>query len=196
MCGDNNPGFGTDFPAGARYPDGASLGKWPFGPDNPPQPKAERNYTALELRLRKRFSQRWSADASYQWSRLTGNWSGIASSDEAVGGLQPHSGRSFNLLYYSYDASGRVSTGPLGTDRPHQFKLQGTYEMPWGTTAGVNFMAMSGTPWSTVMIQNNMAFFPWGRGDLGRTPMFTQMDLLLQQEFRLAGNTRSRSAST
>jgi hypothetical protein len=189
VCGVNNPGFG-EMPTGTGYPTGATLGKYPFGSGLPPQPKAERNYTALEFHLRKRFSNRWSMDGSYMYSRLSGNWSGIASSDEAVGGLQPYSGRSMNLLYYSYDSKGQVSTGLLATDRPHQVKLQGTYDTPWGTLVGVNVLAMSGTPWSTVMTQNNMTFFPFGRGDIGRAPVFTRTDLLLQQEFRLPGKTR------
>ena len=67
----------------------------------PAQPEAVRDYDGLEFRLRKRLSNRWSLDTSYLLSRLYGNWSGIASSDEAVGSLQPYSGRSFNLLYYS-----------------------------------------------------------------------------------------------
>ena len=175
-CGVNNPGFGT--------------GVYPFGTGLPPQPKAVRDYDGFEIRLRKRLSNRWSVDTSYLLSRLHGNWSGIASSDEAVGSLQPYSGRSFNLLYYSYDAAGNPSYGPLGTERPHQFKLQATYSLPWGTTLGTNFLAESGVPLSTVANQKGMTFFPNGRGDLGRTPTFTQMDLFAQHELRLRGSAR------
>ncbi|HSK08517.1 MAG TPA: TonB-dependent receptor [Vicinamibacterales bacterium] len=175
-CGVNNPGFG-------KY------GSRPFV-DGPAQPKAQRDYDAVDVHLRKRFSDGWSAEASYTLSRLYGNWSGIASSDEAVGSLQPYSGRAFDLLYYSYDANGEPSVGVLATDRPHQFKLRGTYDLPWGTMVGVSFMAMSGTPWGTVMTQNGMTFFPYGRGNLGRTPTSSRVDLLLQQEFRLPRGTR------
>ena len=175
-CGVNNPGFGT--------------GEFPFGTDAPAQPKAVRDYDGLEIRLRKRLSNRWSLDTSYLFSRLYGNWSGIASSDEAVGGLQPYSGRSFNLLYYSYDAAGNASYGRQGTDRPHQFKLQGTYTLPWDMVVGTNFLAESGVPLSTVSQQNNMAFFPYGRGDLGRAPAYTQTDLFVEQHIRLTGRTR------
>ena len=72
-CGVNNPGFGT--------------GEFPFGTSLPAQPEAVRDYDGLEFRLRKRLSNRWSLDTSYLLSRLYGNWSGIASSDEAVGSL-------------------------------------------------------------------------------------------------------------
>jgi hypothetical protein len=177
-CGVNNPGFGSE------------LGTYPLGRSNPAQPAAVRDYDGLEFRLRKRLANRWSADVSYLYSRLRGNWSGIASSDEAVGSLQPNSGRSFNLLYYSYDARGNVSVGNQGTDRPHQFKAQATYDLPWGTMVGVNALVETGVPKSTIMSQKNINFFPYGRGNLGRTPAFSQVDLLVQQDFRLPRNLR------
>ena len=40
------------------------------------------------------------------------------------------------------------------------------------------------------MSQKNINFFPYGRGDLGRTPTYSQVDLLVQQEFRLPSNLR------
>ena len=94
-CGVNNPGYGSE------------LGTYPLGASNPAQPEAVRDYDGVEVRLRKRLANRWSADVSYLYSYLRGNWSGIASSDEAVGGLQPNSGRSFNLLYYSLRRAGQ-----------------------------------------------------------------------------------------
>lgn len=175
-CGVNNPGFGA-----AEFPLGRSL---------PRQPPAERLYDGLEVRLRKRFGQRWSMDASYLLSHLRGNWSGIASSDEAVGSLQPNSGRAFDLLYYSYDASGRPSNGLLATDRPHQFKLQATYDLPWGTTLGANYLLESGTPQSSVIQEKGIGFFPYGRGDIGRSPAFSQLDLRLSHELKLPRSTR------
>jgi hypothetical protein len=177
-CGVNNPGFGSE------------LGTYPLGRTNPAQPIAVRDYDGFEIRLRKRLANHWSADVSYLYSYLRGNWSGIASSDEAVGSLQPNSGRSFNLLYYSFDVNGDATYGHLGTDRPHQFKMQGTYDFPWGTTIGLNSFVGSGVPKSTIMSQKNINFFPYGRGNLGRTPTFSQVDLLVQQEFRLGRGLR------
>ena len=69
-CGVNNPGFGE--------------GEFPLGRDLPAQPAAERIHDGIEVRLRKRFANRWSMDASYLLVHLRGNWSGLASSDEAV----------------------------------------------------------------------------------------------------------------
>ena len=149
-CGVNNPGFGE--------------GEFPLGRSLPAQPAAERNYNGFEVRLRKRFADRWSADASYLLSHLTGNWSGLASSDEAVGGatggLQLNSGRAFNLLYYSFDANGQPSNGLLATDRPHQFKGQVTYDTPWRMTIGANYLLESGTPQSTVADREGHELLP------------------------------------
>ena len=86
--------------------------------------------------------------------------------------------------------SGNASIGRLGTDRPHQFKVQATYDLPWGTMVGVNALVESGVPQSTIMSQKNINFFPYGRGDLGRTPTFSQVDLLLQQDVPAAAQLR------
>jgi hypothetical protein len=181
VCGVNNPGFGP-----ARYP---------FGPDFPVQPVAKRVYDGAEVRLQKRLANRTSLDASYLWSRLWGNWSGINSSDEAVSCLQPNSCTAFDLLYYSYDDAGQPTYGPLATDRPHRFKLQGTFDLPGGTQVGVNYLAESGRPMSTVMRMrtDGINFFPYGRGDLGRSSASSQTDILVQQYIPLPGSrTRLR----
>jgi len=177
-CGVNNPGFGP-------------IGKRPF-PDGPDQPRPRRVYDGLEFRLRKRLSNRWSMDASYLWSRLFGNWSGVASTDEAVGSLQPNSGLAFNLLYYSFDASGHPSYGLLATDRPNQLKVQTTYDLPWRMLVGANYLLESGVPLSSVITQlgNGISFFPYGRGDIGRTPVYSQTDLLLQQQIPVPGRLK------
>ena len=170
-CGINNPGHGT-------------IGQYPFGTNFPAQPVPVRDYDGLEFRLKKRYANRWSLDTSYLLSRLWGNWSGVASSDEAVNCLQPNSCLAFNFLYYSFNAQGQPSNGVLGTDRPNQFKLQATYDLKWGTMIGVNFLAENGIPMSTIIKERSdgVNFFPYGRGDLGRTPFLTQTDLLIQHQ--------------
>jgi len=125
-------------------------------------------------------------------STLWGNWSGVGSSDEAVNCLQANSCLAFNFLYYSYDAHGNVTDGVLGTDRPDQFKVSATYDLPWGTMLGVNQVAESGIPQSTIIKErtDGINFFPYGRGDLGRTPFYTQTDLLVQQNVPIPGRAR------
>ena len=178
-CGVNNPGFGSE------------LGTYPLGRSNPAQPPAVRDYDGIEVRLRKRLSNRWSADVSYLLQlparQLVGH------RELGRGGRQPAAElrpivQPAVLLVRRRRAT--RPTGRLGTDRPHQFKVQATYDLPWGTMVGVNTLVESGVPRSTIMSQKNISFFPYGRGDLGRTPTFSQVDLLLQQDFRLPGNTR------
>ena len=47
-----------------------------------PTPKAKRTYNAMELKFDRRFSGGWSLNASYVLSRLYGNYSGVAASEE------------------------------------------------------------------------------------------------------------------
>lgn len=159
-----------------------------LGPDFPALPKAERDYDAVTLTLRKNFSNNWALNANYTYSELEGNYSGLASSDED-GRTSPNVNRFFDGLQSLYDLSGNPVSGPLGTDRPHQFKAQLIYQLPWGTFLGVDQRIASGIPMSTVYETfPGLPFFPYGRGDLGRTDTFTQTDLSLTHEFRISGD--------
>ncbi len=156
----------------------------------PVLPTAVREYDGLEFRLIKRFSNNWSLNTSYTWSRLFGNYGGLASSDEN-GRTSPNVERYFDGQYLVFDANGQPVTGLLPTDRPHYFKAQATYDLPWGTGIGLFAQVMSGTPKSTAI--NLLGFSPTfinGRGDLGRTPVTSQIDLYIQHDFRLFGSSR------
>lgn len=158
-----------------------------LGPDFPALPKPERDYDAITLSFRRNFTGRWGLNASYTYSELEGNYSGLSSSDED-GRTSPNVNRFFDALRMLYDFSGRPVTGPLGTDRPHQFKAQLIYQLPWGTLVGVDQRVASGVPMSTVYgTFPGLPVFPYGRGDMGRTDTFTQTDLGLTHEFRLGG---------
>jgi outer membrane receptor protein involved in Fe transport len=152
----------------------------------PNQPKPTRNYDGVEFRFVKRLSNHWSLTSTYLYSRLYGNYSGLTSSDEN-GRNSPSVNRFFDAQYSSFDRLGRPVFGLLQTDRPHIFKMEGTYDTPWRTVVGVYWLAESGTPLQTQMNQKNVPFFPFGRGDLGRTPTLTQTNLLVQHQFELWG---------
>jgi hypothetical protein len=152
-------------------------------------PKPVRKYDGIEFRLNKRFSNNWSGGASYLYSRLFGNYSGLASSDEN-GRVSPNVNRYYDNTIMSYDANGDPVYGRLQTDRPHVFKLQGVYEFKWGTILGGNWFVESGIPQSTAFRFSGFPVFPNGRNDLGRTPVLSQLDLNVIQEFRLAGRSR------
>ena len=173
-----NPGQGpAEFPLAAQCP------------TCPSQPRPKRSYDGVEVRLRKRLSNNWTLDTSYLYSRLYGNYSGLASSDEN-GRLAPNTDRFFDGLYQSYNSFGDLVYGRLQTDRPHQYKLQGTYDLRWGTTFGLEYLLESGTPLQTQVNQITIPFFPYGRGDLGRTPTLSRTNLSVAQEFRLTPSTR------
>jgi hypothetical protein len=152
-------------------------------------PKAVREYQGLEFRFDKYFSSRWALHGSYTISRLYGNYSGLASSDED-GRTSPNVNRFFDHIENTFDRNGDLVLGRLGTDRPHYFKGQFVYQFPTNTTLGLNQIIASGIPVSEeAFVAANVPFFPFGRGNLGRTDALTQTDLSLFQDFNLA-NTR------
>ena len=152
-------------------------------------PKPKRQYDGLEVRLNKRFTNNWSGSATYLFSRLYGNYSGLASSDEN-GRVSPNVNRYYDNTIMSYDANGQAVYGPLQTDRPHNFKLNGVYDFKWGTTVGANWFIQSGIPQSTTFRFSGFPVFPNGRNDLGRSPVISQLDLNINQEFPLFGHSR------
>ena len=86
--------------------------------------------------------------------------------------------------------TGKPIDGLLQTDRPHYFKFQGTYDMPWGTMMGIDFRAASGTVQQSTITYKSVPVFSDARGDLGRTSTYTQTDLLFQHEIPLPGSSR------
>ena len=157
-----------------------------------PYPKPVREYDALELTFEKRYSDNWSLRAYYTLSRLWGNYSGLANSDEmnyigdpmlptTTGGRRaPNVSRLYDVPGSMYDQNGDLVYGRLATDRTHQLGAQFLYNFDFGLAVGVNQYVGSGTPVSTIgKIPNNNFFYPYGRGDLGDTPWLTQTDLSL-----------------
>jgi hypothetical protein len=156
-------------------------------PSIPPFPKAVREYNGLELTMERRFTDNWGLFASYTYSKLYGNYSGLASSDEN-GRTAPNVNRFFDQIVMLYDSNQNLVLDRLGTDRPHQLKTQLMYRLPWNTIVGYNQRVASGIPMSEeFQITGGYPFFPNGRGNLGRTPVFSQSDLSLIQDFRLGG---------
>ncbi len=154
-------------------------------PSVPAFPKAKRDYTALELTFQRRLVNNWALWASYTYSRLEGNYSGLASSDED-GRTSPNVNRFFDHIENSFDRFGRPVEGPLGTDRPHRFSAQFIYQLPWRMTVSINQYAASGIPISEeAYVGASVPFFPYGRDNLKRTEFLTQTDLGIFQNFKL-----------
>lgn len=177
---------GRQTPAGEAYyitnpGSGLSVSKF-IEAGLPATPKPKRTYNALELRLRKAFRDRWLADVSYVHSRLYGLYSGLGSSDED-GRITPNADRDFDLWFLSYDSKGNLIDGPLGTDRPHQFKANWAYVTPWNLEIGGFFRAMSGTPITRTVDLEHVHVKVDNRASDGRNPFWTQADLSLVQRF-------------
>jgi hypothetical protein len=188
-----NPGFGRtrdpSSPYGAKTPDGQ---EYLF-------PRAKRTYDGLEFRLEGQLG-RTHVVGSYTLSRLWGNYAGLANSDEA-GRMEPSISRSFDLPTYYFDSSGsqRNVEGRLATDRPHVFKLFAWREFRsrFGVTdAGVTQVATSGSLDSTTVNYMTGPTFPFGRGDLGRNPVFTQTDLNVAHTIDIGERVRLKFEAT
>ena len=154
-------------------------------PTCPSMPKVKRDYDALELRVGRRFSGDWMLNASYTLSRLYGNYPGLASSDE-IARVAPNVTRLFDGLVMAFDQDGQEVYGRLNTDRPHQFKIAGAYQLPTQTVVAGVWRAASGIPISrTANIVSTTPVFYRGRESDGRTPWLTVLDLNLTQDVPL-----------
>ena len=157
--------------------------------------KAQRTYDAVEFRIDKRLSKNYFFNASYTWSRLFGNYSGLASSDEA-GRSSPNVNRFFDLPFLGYTANGVPDNGRLATDRPHVFKAFAGYTFDWmgskTNTTDISFFtsAQSGTPLTTQYTFYSATAILYKRGDLGRTEMFTETDLLVSHNYKFGRDAR------
>lgn len=169
--------------------------------------KPQRDYDALEIVLDKRFSSNATLNASYTFSRLYGNYSGLASTDEYLVNLSsrdsPNVNRFWDTPYTGFVVGGQPDTGRLPTDRPHVFKFFGAYtfnnsdsslfRLPSNqefTISGFT-AAQSGTPRTTRVQIGHVAYIPlFGRGDLGREEMYTQTDGSLAYRYRFGRDNR------
>lgn len=175
--------------------------------------KAVRDYDAFEIRLDRRFADDFYFNANYTLSRLYGNYSGLASSDELVTGdvdsLGRISGRTNPNVARYFDApfteaaiaDGKQTLGRLATDRPHVFKFAGAYSLDWNKRFGFGannttefqtfFTAQSGTPVTSVAdVAGYDTIVLNRRGDLGRTERFTQTDFAVRHRYRFGRDDR------
>jgi outer membrane receptor protein involved in Fe transport len=108
-----------------------------FGP-------ARRFYRALEFTATKRFTNNWQLIGSYVYSSLIGNYEGLFRNDN--GQSDPNITSLFDLVSLLDGMYGR-----LPNDRPHQFKLDGSYRWPFKLMTGASFRAQSGIPFNALI---------------------------------------------
>jgi len=203
------------------YPNAAAGGPLTCSTADPCPPNhiipPARSYDGLELRLTKATANHWFGMFSYTYSKLRGNYTGLTSSDLADGGLggrnSPNNSRSFDEDYFSWNASGNSSSGPLPTDRPNAFKGYAYYELGWmkkfTTDLGIFQVLYSGTPattfadvgltggawpvdlvnrgkWINVTQDPTTGAITVGPPITYRTPWYTQSDFNLQQNYKIS----------
>jgi hypothetical protein len=163
--------------------------------------RPQRRYDGVEFVLDKRLSNNWYANVNYTYSRLFGNYSGLASSDEPHlidGRLAPGVSRAFDLPHIGFNAKGEKDNGRLQTDRPHVFNIYGAYIFDWKNNHvhSSEFSAFqtitSGQP-QTTTIYGASTVTPQiflERGDLGRTPTYSQTDFNFTHRYRWGTDKR------
>ncbi|HKP69327.1 MAG TPA: carboxypeptidase regulatory-like domain-containing protein [Pyrinomonadaceae bacterium] len=162
--------------------------------------KPKRRYDAFEVVLERRFANDYYFSANYTLSRLVGNYSGLASSDEE-GRLSPNVNRYFDQPQAGWTAAGGPDNGVLNTDRPHVVKFQGAYTLDynkrfgWGENHTTDFLlfgfVQSGTPLTSTIIVNGIDTVVLNkRGDMGRTPTMAQFDVGVRHRFRFGQDNR------
>ncbi len=157
--------------------------------------KPQRVYQALEFEYNSRFWSAFNFGLNYTYSRLRGNYSGLASSDEG-GRLSPGVNRFFDLPWVGFTATGQPDNGPLATDRPHVVKYSATYSFNWmgSKTNSSDFTVFgfgeSGTPLTTYHSVFGIPIPATKRGDLGRTPIYTQTDFSFTHKYKFGRDNR------
>lgn len=163
--------------------------------------RPQRRYDGLEFVFDKRLSNNWYFNANYTLSRLYGNYSGLASSDEphlVDGRLAPGVSRAFDLPFIGFTARGEEDNGRLQTDRPHVFNIYGAYIFDWmgsrtNSTEVSGFQTVTSGQPQTTTIYGASTVTPQiflGRGDLGRSPVFSQTDLSLTHRYRFGTDSK------
>lgn len=148
----------------------------------PDTPRAKREYVSVNISLDKRLSNNWMAGGSYTWSRLWGNYSGLANA--VTGQLYPNELSLFDRWNRALDKNLDPLDGILWTDRPHAFKFYGSYTFDFGLTLGVLSHARSGIPISR-RVDSPSYWFPDGLLTDGRTPFIWTTDLYAEYNLKL-----------
>ncbi len=144
-------------------------------------PKPERQFTGVELALKKRFSNNFQFLASAMWSRLEGNYDG--NFQASTGQLDPNLNSAYDYADFSVN-----NDGLLSNDRPWQFKFDGIYRFDFGLTTGLSTYYRSGTPITAMGYcywYNNWEYYLSERGAFGRTDDEWEADIHLGYPVKL-----------
>jgi len=139
-------------------------------------------YNAVEITGDKRFGGNWSLHASYRWSQLRGTVEGFyrddnGQSDPGISSLYdfPSNDPSYTAIggqRFGYRGDirylGKLGEGPLPLDRPHQWKVFGSYAFPIALNLGVGASFSSGKPLTPLAANPNPNY--QGGGEIPEGP--------------------------
>ncbi|KQN97398.1 MULTISPECIES: TonB-dependent receptor [Stenotrophomonas] len=100
--------------------------------------KPKRTYKSMEFQIDRAWDDKWAFNASYLWSKSSGNHEGPVNSDTnyADTGMVQHWDHPANNQRY----------GDLFNDHRHQIKLRGSFKLNDMWSFGTTFTALSGGP--------------------------------------------------
>jgi hypothetical protein len=173
---------------------------------------AVHDYNAFEVEADRRFSHNWSLQASYRYSRTTGNFEGFFRNDNGQSDPGITSLFDFPTNDPTYVSLGRdlgfrgdirflgsAGIGPLPNDRRHQGKVYGNYLFGFGVNVGIGLNLSSGRPLTALAANpvydtpGEIPETPRGQGfqtEQGfkkRTPVESEFDLHADYNWRLFG---------
>ncbi len=117
--------------------------------------RPRRNYDQFTFEVRKRFAKNWMVVGNYTYSRLVGNYDGFV--DPLTGAINLGASSQYDLPELV-----RNSYGPLSTNTPHRFRVDGFYSFDLQEagrlTLGTSFRYQSGYPISLKAANNRYGF--------------------------------------
>ncbi|REG29737.1 carboxypeptidase family protein [Archangium gephyra] len=147
--------------------------------------KAVRDYDAVSVYFNKAFADLWLVQASYTWSSLRGNYSGLYRPD--ANQLAPNVTSDFDLVSMMQNKE-----GPLPLDRTHAIKVFGAREFVFSPTTsldvGLSYRGTSGAP---LNVQGTHYLYGAGnsfilpRGSGGRLPWVHNVDAHVGFNYKL-----------
>ncbi len=138
---------------------------------------AKREYRAFELIVSKRMSNKWQMMSSFVVSRSAGLLGTDFNDSSSISGIF---GSPNNLIN---------AFGNLQLSRPYAFKINGTYQGPWGVNLGGFYQFISGTPYTrtarvAVVNSQPVTIFAEPRGSHRLDPIH-ELNMRVEKEFRL-----------
>ncbi len=160
------------------------------------KPRYESTYHGLFLTFNKRFSNGWGLTSSYTWSRSEGLIPNPLSQVQQEPLYAVRSGSNPNNFI---NARGR-----LQGDRPHMFRLQGVFQLPWEILFSTSVNFSSGAPFNRQIRLFNLGvpggtpviMEPTGSSDDLRRSPFKNLDFRVGRRIPLGGDVVLRLDAT